>query len=538
MTGTSFFRPSTASLPGRFAREWDAAAGAVRIAADRRTPSRRRLVRLGARPRPRPRRDGPPTSSTCRFRLHLSFYRAAIVAVTDEDPYAGLILSMHGAGIYKCRYGLQSDLRSCASSTMRRSDDADVRRRPGGELPPPASPSSASTKPRRGAATTSCRSWDRLSLYVCLADLDAGKTETIPAVPLGGVETSSSSSHPQARAPCHGRPRGRSQRRRSSSTFERRALPKRTWPDDACVPRRVLRSADRAATIVALEAAERVDRSGRATTRRRRDSRHCGRLGSRAPIHRPDVLKARHTVFRPVAVERHTAARRSSPPSRLSAAAAFGTAGKSAPARRAGAGSDRQTSPRSARRRIALQTDWFPEAEYGVYFSLIGANGTLDAKKGTYTGPLGKTGVEPRDPRRRPVHRSADRAVADVPGRLDRPRARPHGRRGAIQQAVPDRVGRRAARAQPARARLGSDEAQLQDRGGTIGASGAKILVFTKAVNYVPFVIKKGTSRSRRSTTASTAATRASSPTRRSLQQAFVTRDPVPPEERDQGVRT
>src|SRR5262249_40063485 len=41
---------------------------------------------------------------------------------------------------------------------------------------------------------------------------------------------------------------------------------------------------------------------------------------------------------------------------------------------------------------LTLQIDWFPEAEYGMYFSLIGANGTLDAKKGTYTGPLGNTG--------------------------------------------------------------------------------------------------------------------------------------------------
>ena len=36
------------------------------------------------------------------------------------------------------------------------------------------------------------------------------------------------------------------------------------------------------------------------------------------------------------------------------------------------------------------------------------------------------------------------------------------------------------------------DEAQLQARGRTIGKSGAKILVFTKAVNYVPFLIAKG----------------------------------------------
>lgn len=36
---------------------------------------------------------------------HLAFYRAAVAAVTDEDPYAGLLVSMHGAGIYRQRYG-------------------------------------------------------------------------------------------------------------------------------------------------------------------------------------------------------------------------------------------------------------------------------------------------------------------------------------------------------------------------------------------------------------------------------------------------
>src|SRR5215210_3795849 len=28
---------------------------------------------------------------------HLAFYRACIAAVTDQDPYAGLLVSMHGA---------------------------------------------------------------------------------------------------------------------------------------------------------------------------------------------------------------------------------------------------------------------------------------------------------------------------------------------------------------------------------------------------------------------------------------------------------
>jgi hypothetical protein len=36
---------------------------------------------------------------------HLAFYRAGIAAITDEDPYAGLLVSMHGSGIYRQRYG-------------------------------------------------------------------------------------------------------------------------------------------------------------------------------------------------------------------------------------------------------------------------------------------------------------------------------------------------------------------------------------------------------------------------------------------------
>lgn len=42
--------------------------------------------------------------------VHLAFYRACIAAVSDEDPYAGLLVSMHGAGIYTGRYGTQPSL--------------------------------------------------------------------------------------------------------------------------------------------------------------------------------------------------------------------------------------------------------------------------------------------------------------------------------------------------------------------------------------------------------------------------------------------
>ncbi len=41
---------------------------------------------------------------------HLAFYRAGIAAISDEDPYAGLLVSMHGAGIYRQRYGTDTGL--------------------------------------------------------------------------------------------------------------------------------------------------------------------------------------------------------------------------------------------------------------------------------------------------------------------------------------------------------------------------------------------------------------------------------------------
>lgn len=43
---------------------------------------------------------------------HLAFYRAAIEDAVDQDPYAGLLVSMHGAGIYRGRYGTQPELRA------------------------------------------------------------------------------------------------------------------------------------------------------------------------------------------------------------------------------------------------------------------------------------------------------------------------------------------------------------------------------------------------------------------------------------------
>ena len=42
---------------------------------------------------------------------------------------------------------------------------------------------------------------------------------------------------------------------------------------------------------------------------------------------------------------------------------------------------------------IVIQTDWYATPERAAAYQLVGPNGTIDATKGTYSGPLGDTGV-------------------------------------------------------------------------------------------------------------------------------------------------
>jgi hypothetical protein len=44
--------------------------------------------------------------------------------------------------------------------------------------------------------------------------------------------------------------------------------------------------------------------------------------------------------------------------------------------------------------KIVIQTDWFATPERAAAYQLIGAGGTVDKKKGTYSGPLAGTGVD------------------------------------------------------------------------------------------------------------------------------------------------
>jgi hypothetical protein len=44
--------------------------------------------------------------------------------------------------------------------------------------------------------------------------------------------------------------------------------------------------------------------------------------------------------------------------------------------------------------KIVIQTDWFATPERAAAYQLVGAQGTVDKKKGTYSGPLADTGVQ------------------------------------------------------------------------------------------------------------------------------------------------
>jgi hypothetical protein len=116
-----------------------------------------------------PRVDGdgkPVTFLEVDVRAHLAFYRAGIAAITEQDPDAGLLVSMHGAGIYRERYGLDPGLGLARAEEMQDEVDAFV----------------AEQEAKFGSEPGDRREdyellqlFDRLSLYFCMRDLEGGE---------------------------------------------------------------------------------------------------------------------------------------------------------------------------------------------------------------------------------------------------------------------------------------------------------------------------------------------------------------------------
>ena len=150
---------------------------------------------------------------------HLAFYRACIAAVTEQDPYAGLLISMHGAGIYNCRYGTQPGLTLTFAPEVRERVDEFVQEQEAGY--PRRIAELEVGEDERWTNYGLLQIYDRLSLSFCLKDHEAGAADEVGEYrlePLGpwrvGLEP-----FPFAESP-------------SRFTLLRRLVPKREWAGD------------------------------------------------------------------------------------------------------------------------------------------------------------------------------------------------------------------------------------------------------------------------------------------------------------------
>jgi hypothetical protein len=115
---------------------------------------------------------------------HLSFWRAAVAAVSEQDPVAGLLVSMHGAGIYTGRYGISG------ANTIASGEAVEAVRDFVGEQ------ERFFTSRAREVGLDDDERWrayallqvlDRLSLFFCFHDLDVeNEADAIELGPAGG----------------------------------------------------------------------------------------------------------------------------------------------------------------------------------------------------------------------------------------------------------------------------------------------------------------------------------------------------------------
>ena len=101
---------------------------------------------------------------------HLAFYRAGIMAITDEDPYAGLLVSMHGAGIYRQRYGSDPGLALSRAPEVQELVDAFVEEQESGY--PARMAATGVTDELRWEDYHRLQWHDRFSLAFCMRDWD------------------------------------------------------------------------------------------------------------------------------------------------------------------------------------------------------------------------------------------------------------------------------------------------------------------------------------------------------------------------------
>ena len=110
-------------------------------------------------------------------RSHLAFYRACIAAVSEQDAYAGLLISMHGAGIYRQRYGRDPALGLSRAAEEQELVDAFVAEQESGYDERIAAVGVSDDERWRDYELLQL--YDRLSLYFCMRDCEGDGAEPV-----------------------------------------------------------------------------------------------------------------------------------------------------------------------------------------------------------------------------------------------------------------------------------------------------------------------------------------------------------------------
>jgi hypothetical protein len=108
---------------------------------------------------------------------HLAFYRAGIAAIGEQDPYAGLLVSMHGAGIYRQRYGRDPALGLSRAAAAQELVDAFVAEQESGYGV--RMDETGATEDERWRDYELLQLYDRLSLYFCMRDVESAGGEPV-----------------------------------------------------------------------------------------------------------------------------------------------------------------------------------------------------------------------------------------------------------------------------------------------------------------------------------------------------------------------
>jgi len=122
-------------------------------------------------------------------RAHAVFYKAGVERIIALDPYAGLLVSMHYAGLYQGRYGAGPVRMTKVTSEVRPVTDAIVAEQEAVQAALKRrlwNPSQRRSEFERRLWThyELIQAWDFLSLFVCLNDLSRPAGQRIGTVPL------------------------------------------------------------------------------------------------------------------------------------------------------------------------------------------------------------------------------------------------------------------------------------------------------------------------------------------------------------------